>query len=245
MIATRRQDGRRADQLRAVRIVPGFVPPADGSCLIELGGTRVICTASFEPGVPDWMVGKGAGWVTGEYGMLPASGGRRKQRPIGKPDSRATEISRLIGRVLRSVARMDRMGENTIWLDCDVLTADGGTRTAAVTGAYVALVQAARSLARRGLMPADVADRPVAAVSVGIVDGRALLDLNYQEDVRAEVDMNVAMAADGRFVELQATGEADRFDEGQLHRMLGLARRGIRRLLVEQKQAIAARERKH
>jgi ribonuclease PH len=225
-------------------MAPGFVPTADGSCLIEIGGTRVICTASFERGVPDWMVGKGAGWVTGEYGMLPASGGRRKKRPVGKPDSRATEISRLIGRTLRNVVRMDRMGENTIWLDCDVLTADGGTRTAAVTGAYVALAQAAGRLARRGLMPAGVIAGAVAAVSVGLVDGRALLDLDYHEDVHAEADVNVAMASDGRFVEIQATGEAGRFDESQLRQMLSLARRGIRKLLGCQKRAVATAERK-
>jgi ribonuclease PH len=224
-----------------VKIIPGYVSPADGSCLIQTGGTRVLCTASFEPGVPEWLKGAGGGWVTGEYGMLPASGGRRKRRPVARPDGRSTEIGRLIGRVLRGVVRMDRLGENTIYLDCDVLTADGGTRTAAITGAYVALAGAVVRLEKQGRIGPGALDGPVAAVSVGICNGRTLLDLDYSEDASAEVDMNVAMTAEGRYVEVQATAERGRFDRRQLQAMLQLAGRGIRRLIAAQRRALAGR----
>jgi len=241
MDVAKRPDGRGVDKLRPVRIHPHFVGSADGSCLLEMGGTRVICTASIAPGVPDWRKGAGQGWVTAEYGMLPAATGTRKRRPIGKPDSRGTEIQRLIGRSIRSVVRFDRLRENTVHLDCDVLEADGGTRTASITGAYVALALAARKAQRAGTFARGVLVEPVAAVSVGIVDGRALLDLCYAEDSAADVDMNVVMTGGGRFVEIQATSERAPFDDAQLRRMLGLARRGIGQLLTDQ-QRILKRE---
>ncbi len=233
-----RPDGRGAAQLRPVKILPNFVGSADGSCLIEMGGTRVICTASVTPGVPAWRAGRGQGWVTAEYGMLPASTGSRKSRPLGKPDSRATEIQRLIGRAIRSVVRFDKLRENTIHLDCDVLEADGGTRTAAITGAYVALALAVAGGAKAGRFARGVLVEPVAAASVGIVKGRALLDLCYQEDSAADVDMNVAMTGGGKFLELQATAEKSPFDGSQLSRMLSLARGGIRELLKTQQRVI-------
>ena len=242
MPSQKRHDGRLPGQLRPVTLTLDFVPTADGSCLIQMGGTRVICTASFQPGVPEWMKGRGAGWLTAEYGMLPASTGKRKGRPIGKPDSRATEIQRLIGRAIRPAMAMDRLGENTICLDCDVLTADGGTRTAAITGAYVALAQAVAKAAGRGQLPRGVLRGPVAAVSVGLVGGRAVLDLDYHEDVSAEVDMNVAMIG-RRYVEVQGTSEHRPFDDRQLAEMLRLARRGIGQLMARQRKIIAAIER--
>ncbi len=239
MKKTTRPDSRRANQLRPVSIQPGFVGSAAGSCLIEMGGTRVICTASFAEGVPGWRKGSGEGWVTAEYGMLPASTGSRKARPSLKPDSRGIEIQRLIGRSLRSVIRLDKLGENTITLDCDVLEADGGTRTAAITGAYVSLALAVDKARRAGLCGAGVLTSAVAAVSVGIVAGRALLDLCYTEDSSADVDMNVAMTRGGKYVEVQATSEGDTFDGEQLQAMLDLARGGIRKLLSAQSAAIS------
>ncbi len=249
-----RRDGRRANELRPVKITPGYVATADGSCLIEQGNTRVICTASLVQGVRDWLAGSGQGWLTAEYAMLPASTGKRKSRPTDRPDSRATEIQRFIGRTLRSVVRLEKLGENTIYLDCDVLTADGGTRTAAITGAYVALAAAMRKYERIGLFgrPEASAPRasgrrpgralalkgPVAAVSVGIMDGEALLDLDYAEDAAAEVDVNVALTKAGRFVEIQGSAEGRTFDAHQLQKMLRLARGGIRRLIAEQERAL-------
>ena len=238
MVRFKRHDGRRADQLRPARIVPGFVRTAGGSCLIELGGTRVICTASFAPGVPSWLQGKGQGWVTAEYGMLPASTRSRKPRPLLKPDSRSLEIQRLIGRALRSVVLADRLGESTVTVDCDVLEADGGTRTAAITGGYVALALALRGRQAAGEIPAGVLAGAVAAVSVGLVDAKAVLDLDYHEDVAAQVDMNVAMTSRGRFVEVQGTSEHGDFDDAQLGAMLKLAKSGIRQLLRLQRQAL-------
>jgi len=224
-----------------VKITPGFIRSATGSCLIEVGGTRVVCTASFVQGVPAWRGNRGLGWVTAEYGMLPASTSRRKPRPIGHPDGRSVEIQRTIGRVLRSVVRLDRLGENTIYLDCDVLEADGGTRTAGITGSWVALSRAVRALADKGLCDRRAVAGPVAAVSAGIVEGRALLDLDYREDSSADVDMNVAMTAGGRFVEIQASSEARPFHARQFQAMLHLARRGIRRLHTLQRQAVEKR----
>jgi len=233
-----RHDGRRLGELRDVAITAGFVSTADGSCLFELGKTRVICTASFDEDVPAWRANSGLGWVTAEYGMLPASTGKRKRRPIGKPDSRGVEIQRIIGRVLRSVVRFDRLGQNTITLDCDVLEADGGTRTAAITGAYVALCLAVENAAARGLCKPKVVEGAVAAASVGVVQGRAMLDLDYVEDSEAEVDMNVAMTSAGKFVEIQGSSERKPFDLAQLQAMLNLARRGMRKLARAQRQAI-------
>jgi len=245
MASTKRHDGRKADELRAVRITTPFVGSADGSCLIEMGRTRVICTACFVPGVPEWRKGSGKGWMTAEYGMLPASTRTRKARPLAKPDGRGVEIQRLIGRVLRMVLRLDKLGENTVHLDCDVLEADGGTRTAAITGSYVALAQAVGEAARRGACAATALSGRVAAVSVGIVDGRALLDLDYAEDSRAEVDLNLAMTAGGKFIEVQATAERAAFDAGRLQQMLRQGGRGIRRLLAEQSKALRAAAARH
>lgn len=239
MANRKRHDGRTPTQLRPVRITPGFVRVADGSCLIEMGGTRVICTASFSEGVPKWRVGRGLGWVTAEYGMLPASTSSRKRRPIGKPDSRSVEIQRIIGRVLRNVVRFDKLGENTIILDCDVLEADGGTRTAAITGAQVALSLAINKACRSSRCRTGVLRGMVTAVSVGIVNGRAVLDLDYPEDSTAEVDMSVAMTSGGRFVEIQGSSERQAFTGVQLDEMLRLAKRGIRKLIGIQREAIA------
>jgi len=222
-----------------VRITPDFVSSADGSCLIETGRTRVICTASLLPGVPEWRRGAGLGWVTAEYGMLPASTGRRRRRPLLKQDGRSVEIQRVIGRVLRSVVRFGRLGENTVYLDCDVLEADGGTRTAAITGAYVALARAVAAGADRDRCGARVLSSAVAAVSVGIVARTPVLDLDYHEDAAADVDMTVAMTGGGKFVELQGTAEGNAFSADQLEAMLALARRGIRKLMACQRDAIS------
>jgi len=240
----RRHDGRKADELRPVQIQPGFVRSADGSCLIEIGGTRVICTASFQEGVPPWREGSGLGWVTAEYGMLPAATGRRKRRPLLRRDSRGVEIQRLIGRVLRSVVRFDRLGENTVYLDCDVLEADGGTRTAAITGSQVALALAIDAALQDGRCGRRTLDGMVAGASVGVVDGRAVLDMDYVEDSAAQTDMNVAMTARGRFVEIQGTAEGEAFGMDELGSMLDLARKGIRRLIRLQRQALSGRRKR-
>ena len=238
----RRKNGRPADLLRPVRIVPGFIRSADGSCLIEMGHTRVVCTASFVQGVPKWRTGGGLGWLTAEYAMLPASTGVRRERRTANPDGRGVEIQRIIGRVLRNVIRFDRLGENTVYLDCDVLEADGGTRVAAISGSYVALALAVAKARSAGLCKPGALSGPVAAASVGLVNGRALLDLDYSEDSIADVDMNVAMTDDGQFVEIQATGERTGFSEAQLRRLLALARGGIRKLQALQRRAIGKRK---
>jgi ribonuclease PH len=238
MPTTRRHDGRKADQLREVTIEPGFVSKADGSCLIEVGGTRVICTASLAQGVPEWREASALGWVTAEYGMLPASTGRRRRRPVGKLDGRSVEIQRLIGRSLRAVTRFDKLGLNTVYLDCDVLEADGGTRTAAITGAQVALALAVHRGAEDGRCEPKALDGAVAAVSVGVVAGRPVLDLDYAEDSTADVDMNVVMTGGGKFIEVQGTSEGSPFDNEQLTQMLALASRGIRRLIRMQREVI-------
>lgn len=232
-----RHDGRAPGDLRPVRITPDFVSRAAGSCLFEAGGTRVICTASFARGVPDWRQGRGQGWLTAEYGMLPASTGVRKARPGIKGDSRGTEIRRLIGRVLRNAVDTRALGENTVTIDCDVLEADGGTRTAAITGGYVALAMA---LARRAEHCAaeGALCRQVAAISVGMVDGHAVCDLDYAEDASADVDLNVAATSTGRYLEVQGTSERKPFTGTQLQAMLALARKGIRHLVACQDQAL-------
>jgi ribonuclease PH len=221
--------------LRPVRIRPGYVRTADGSCLIELGGTRIICTASLAPGVPKFLEGKGSGWITAEYGMLPGSTSRRKER---RTDGRMIEIQRLIGRSLRAVADLSRLDGLTCTADCDVLEADGGTRTASITGAYVAVALALHR--HRKLLPTR--DWPLvdaaAATSVGVVDGQARLDLAYAEDHEAQVDMNVVMTAAGRFVEVQASGEGHTFAGADLERLLALAARGCRRLADLQRKAL-------
>lgn len=218
-----------------------FIPSAMGSCLIAMGGTRVICTASLVPGVPEWLEGRGQGWMTAEYGMLPASTSTRKRREVARPDGRSVEIQRIIGRVMRSAVNLQRLGENTLYLDCDVIGADGGTRTASITGAYVALARAAVVAQAAGRVKPGLVAGPVSAVSVGIVNGTPVLDLDYVEDSRAEVDMNVAMASGGRYVEIQGSAEREPFDPEQLVALLELARRGCRQLAKLQRQAIAAR----
>jgi ribonuclease PH len=237
-----RRDGRAADELREIVITPGFVRSANGSCLIEAGGTRVICTASVDEEVPRWMAGQGRGWVTAEYGMLPASTGDRKQRDIakGRPDGRTVEIQRLIGRSLRGVIDFKALGERTVWIDCDVLEADGGTRCAAITGGYVALELALRGLVSEGKLPSVPLTGSVAAVSCGIVDGRALLDLDYSEDSTAEVDANVVMTGDGGLVEVQATAERTPLSRASLDELIALAAAGIERLRAAQEQAVGA-----
>jgi ribonuclease PH len=229
------REGRRPDELRPVSIDTGFLEQADGSALISFGRTRVLCTASIEDSVPRWLAGSGRGWLTAEYGMLPASTGQRIRREAseGKQKGRTVEIQRLIGRSLRAAYDMQTLGERTVWLDCDVIEADGGTRTAAISGAWVALACAA---AKRGLpAPADV----VSAVSVGIVEGEPLLDLDYGEDSTAEVDMNVVMTGDGRLIEVQATAEQVPFERAQLDELLGLAATGIDEIAVVQREAAA------
>ena len=233
-----RSDGRaRDDELRTLDLVPDFIELANGSVLFSQGRTRVLCTATVEESVPRWLSRSGRGWMTAEYSLLPASTGERTQREAsrGKQGGRTIEIQRLIGRALRSVCDFGALGERTLWLDCDVLQADGGTRCAAISGAYVA---ARRALDRFGLSKALTG--PVAAVSVGIVDGRPLLDLDYAEDSTAETDMNVVMTADGRLVEVQATAEKDPFTRELLDELLDLAAGGIEEIMAAQGEAIAA-----
>jgi ribonuclease PH len=237
-----RPDGRAADALRQVRIIPGFIPMAEGSVLIEAGNTRVLCNATVETGVPAWMRNSGRGWVTAEYSMLPRATLTRTPRESerGKIGGRTHEIQRLIGRSLRSVVNMKALGERTIILDCDVLQADGGTRTAAITGASVALAIALRKLMAAGTLKTSPLTQMIAATSVGVVDGNILLDLAYEEDSRAEVDMNVVMLADGGLVETQATAERVSYSRAQLGAMLDYAEKGIRELLDMQQAALAA-----
>ena len=233
-----RNDGRsRDDQLRALDLIPDFVELANGSVLYSQGKTRVLCTATVEERVPRWLQRSGRGWMTAEYSLLPASTGERTEREAakGKQGGRTVEIQRLIGRALRSVCDFNALGERTLWLDCDVLQADGGTRCAAISGAYVA---ARRALDRFGLSKALTGS--VAAISVGVVDGRALLDLDYSEDSTADTDMNVVMTADGRLVEVQATAERDPFSRELLDDLLDLAAGGIEEIMVAQNEAIGA-----
>jgi ribonuclease PH len=239
-VSAARPAGRAAGELRPVTIQTGFVPTATGSVLISCGETRVICTASVQDSVPRWMVGKGRGWVTAEYAMLPASTGERKQRDIakGRPDGRTVEIQRLIGRSLRGVVDFDALGERTIYVDCDVLTADGGTRCASITGGFVALELALRRLVAEGKLASVPLTGTVAAVSCGIVDGAALLDLDYGEDSSAEVDANVVMTGDGGLVEVQATAERTPLSRAHLDDLLALAQRGIDELRDIQAAAV-------
>ena len=221
-----RTDGRQHDQMRPVGIVPNFIRTAEGSALIEVGGTRVICTATLDAGVPHFLRGSGKGWVTGEYGMLPRATLTRTPREAsrGRLSGRTQEIQRLIGRSLRAVTNLAAFGERTVWLDCDVIQADGGTRTASITGACVALALAFEQLVQQGDLPSSPLTDYVAAVSVGIVDGTPMLDLNYEEDSHAEVDMNLVLTGAGRLVEVQATAEQQPFDESQLQQLLALGR---------------------
>ena len=239
-----RADGRGPDQLRAVRFQNDIAPYATGSTLIEWGNTRVICGVTVEESVPRWMKEQGVtgGWITAEYSMLPYSTLQRKQRDVtkGKIDGRSQEIQRLIGRAMRAALDLDRLGTRTIWVDCDVLQADGGTRTAAITGAYVALALAIRKLLAAGKLPADPIRHAIAAVSVGILEKHALLDLCYTEDAAAEVDLNLVMNSAGEFIELQGTGEEATFSETQLADMLALGKSGIAELLAVQQAVLAA-----
>jgi ribonuclease PH len=232
-----RSDGRRPDELRTLEIEPDYIEQASGSALISFGKTRVLCTASLEDGVPRWLAGGGRGWLTAEYSMLPASTGQRTQREAstGRQKGRTVEIQRLIGRSLRAVADLEALGERTLWIDCDVLQADGGTRCAAISGAYVA---ARRALDHVGL--SRVLADSVAAVSVGMIDGEPRLDLDYEEDSAAEVDVNVVMAGDGRLIEVQATAERAPLDRAQLDDLLDLAAGGIEEIGSAQRDAVEA-----
>ncbi len=236
--------GRQADEPRTVTVTRNYTGAAAGSVLYEAGRTRVLCTASVENGVPPWMAGRGRGWMTAEYRMLPSSTRPRKIRDSsrGRIDGRNTEIQRLIGRSLRSVTDLTRIPDRTIWIDCDVLEADGGTRTAAISGAYIAVVDALRSLETSGDLEAWPLRSAVAAISVGVVKGEALLDLEASEDQKADVDMNVVMTGDGRFIEIQGTAEKDPFDDAMLGRLLALARRGVDRIVAVQESALGAGE---
>ncbi len=231
-----RNDGRAPDELRPVTIEPGYMRTATGSCLISEGGTRVICTASAQEGVPRWMAGQGRGWVTAEYGMLPASTGDRKARDVskGRPDGRTVEIQRLIGRALRGIVDFEALGERTVMLDCDVLEADGGTRCASITGAYVALRLALEKMVAETDLEKVPLTQSIAAVSCGMVDGRALLDLDYSEDSTAEVDANVVMTGDGGLVEVQATAERTPLSRASLDELLALAAGGIEQIRAAQ-----------
>jgi ribonuclease PH len=237
-----RAHGRRADELRPVRLTRGFTRHAEGSVLVEFGDTRVLCTASVEERVPPFLKGQGRGWLTAEYGMLPRATHTRGEREAarGKQSGRTHEIQRLIGRSLRAVFDLARLGERTVHLDCDVLQADGGTRTAAITGAFVAAADAARWLLDRKLIDALPYRDHVAAVSVGIVDGTPRLDLDYAEDSACETDMNVVMTGDGRFVEVQGTAEGAPFTDAEMTALLALARQGIAALVQAQRRALAA-----
>jgi ribonuclease PH len=235
-----RTDGRAPDELRAVKITPGYLPYAEGSVLIEMEQTRVICSASIEDRVPPFLRNTGQGWVTAEYAMLPRSTQQRTQRETGRggPSGRTHEIQRLIGRSLRAVTDMKILGERTITLDCDVLQADGGTRTAAITGSYVALALASKRLLKAGRITRTLVTNQVAAISVGIVENIPMLDLKYDEDSRAEVDMNVICTGDGRFIEVQGTAEREPFTREQMDRLLDLATSGIENLVRIQRETI-------
>jgi ribonuclease PH len=238
-----RADGRGRDQIRPIRFQNNIAPYATGSTLIQWGHTQVICGVTIEESVPRWMKEQSVvgGWITAEYSMLPYSTLTRKARDVskGKIDGRSQEIQRLIGRAMRAAIDLEKIGPRTIWLDCDVLQADGGTRTAAITGSFVALSLALRSLQSAGKLAPEITLKPVAAVSVGIVQGHSLLDLCYVEDVEAAVDMNIVMNGEGQFIELQGTGEEASYSEEQLAAMLALGKKGINELLALQQKALA------
>jgi ribonuclease PH len=234
-----RADGRAPDQLRQVRFTPGYLKHAEGSCLVEVGDTRVVCAVSIEDRVPPFLKGKGEGWITAEYGMLPRATTTRSTREAAKgaPSGRTHEIQRLIGRSLRAVVDLKALGEKTLWVDCDVLQADGGTRCASITGAFVALVEAVRRLRKQGALAVVPVNDYVAAVSVGKVGEQILLDLNYEEDSTAHVDMNIVKTGRGRFVEVQGTAEGEPFSEDEMRELMATADKGIRELVALQRKA--------
>ena len=235
-----RSDNRAPDQMRPLNIIPGYISTAEGSCLIELGNTRVICTATIEDTVPQFLRNSGKGWVTAEYGMLPRATLTRSPREVtkGRASGRTHEIQRLIGRSLRAVTDMDKFGERTIFIDCDVIQADGGTRTASITGAFVAMGLAMTAMVETGVLKAAPIRDYVAATSVGIVDGEVMLDLCYEEDSRADVDMNLVITGNKKIVEVQATAEHRPFDDAQLAQMMALAKKGIESLVTRQQAVL-------
>lgn len=235
-----RMDGRRWDEVRSVRMTPGFVEYAEGSVLIEVGKTRVLCNVTVEDSVPPWRQGTGAGWVTAEYALLPRSTHQRVRRETRGLGGRTQEIRRLVGRSLRAAVDLHKLGERTIIVDCDVIQADGGTRTAAITGGYAALALAVQRLAKAGIVQPDVLATEVAAISLGLVNGQLLLDLCYTEDSTAGADFTVVMTGDGRLVEVQGTAEGATFDRGTVNEMLDLAKEGIGSLLALQRQVLAS-----
>jgi ribonuclease PH len=236
-----RNDGRAYNELRPVKITPGFLPYAEGSVLIEMGETRVVCSASVDERLPPFLRNSGQGWITAEYSMLPRATQQRTSRATGRggPSGRTHEIQRLIGRSIRAAANMRLLGERTITLDCDVLQADGGTRTAAITGAYVAFALAVNRLLEAGKIQRNIITNEVAAISVGVVENTPLLDLKYDEDSRAEVDMNVVCTGDGRFIEVQGTAEREPFSREQMDSLLALATQGLESLIAMQREIIA------
>ena len=241
MIKKLRTDGRKPNQLRTLKITPSYIKTADGSVLIEMGDTKVICTAKLEDRVPPFLRNSGKGWITAEYGMLPGSSQQRigRESSRGKVGGRTHEIQRLIGRSLRAIADLKSLGERTVWIDCDVIQADGGTRTASITGAYIALAEAASGWLQRGMINVTPLKDSVAAISIGIVDGKIFLDLCYEEDSKADVDMNFVMTGSGKFIEVQGTAESAPFSKKQMERMAEIAQGGIKDLLKAQKKVIA------
>jgi ribonuclease PH len=235
-----RPDGRALDELRSLKITRGYMSNAEGSALIEMGDTKVICTASVEKRVPPFLMGKGKGWLTAEYAMLPRSTHSRSQRETRGAKGRTQEIQRLIGRSLRAVVNLDRMGVHTLWVDCDVLQADGGTRTASISGAYIAVADALTYMREKKMIKGDLLLDSIAAVSVGIIDNQPRLDLCYAEDSSAEVDMNIVMTGSNRFIELQGTAEGDPFDQDQMDAMLALGKQGVVQIKAAQEAALAS-----
>jgi len=235
-----RQDGRLAGGIRKVNISTDYIRYAEGSCLFEIGNTKVVCTASVEDKVPPFLRGQGTGWITSEYGMLPRSCQKRvlRESSKGKKNGRTHEIQRLIGRSLRSVVDMDLLGERTIWMDCDVLQADGGTRCASISGSFVALCLALKQLKKQGTLNSVPIKDFIGAISVGIIDGNSCLDLNYEEDSRAEVDMNIVMTDSGKFVEVQGTAEKAPFDSDQMNELLQLGKKGTQNIIEKQKTVL-------
>ncbi len=237
-MAVLRSDNRAYDELREVVLERNVAKFAEGSCRITVGDTIVLVTATVEDRIPNWMKGKGSGWVTAEYGMLPRSGRDRNQRDIMRPNGRTMEIQRLIGRCLRSIVDLEQIGERTITIDCDAIQADGGTRTASITAAYVALYDAFQWMLKERMILKLPMSEQIAAVSVGVVNGQEVLDLNYEEDSRASVDMNLVMTDRGRYVEIQGTAEADPFEEESFAKMLGLGKRGLKKLFQIQREVL-------